>query len=77
MEQLWNEDDHMGFVAKPETLPDGTVNLIVRHCTIPGKTGLEQQIMSAGGSIPMYQSASKRHKSEEKNMGLKYGILAL
>jgi len=29
-----------GFVAKPETLPDGTVNLMTWHCTIPGKQGV-------------------------------------
>lgn len=29
-----------GFVAKPETLSDGTVNLMVWHCTIPGKPGV-------------------------------------
>lgn len=29
-----------GFVAKPENLPDGTVNLMVWHCTIPGKAGV-------------------------------------
>lgn len=27
-------------MAKPETLPDGTINLMVWHCTIPGKTGV-------------------------------------
>lgn len=27
-------------MAKPETLPDGTVNLMVWHCTIPGKAGV-------------------------------------
>ncbi|CAN6562929.1 unnamed protein product [Malus baccata var. baccata] len=26
-----------GFVAKPKTLPDETVNLMVWHCTIPGR----------------------------------------
>lgn len=29
-----------GFVAKPATLPDGTVNLMVWNCTIPGKAGV-------------------------------------
>jgi hypothetical protein len=29
-----------GFVAKPEALPDGTVNLMIWHCTIPGKQGV-------------------------------------
>ncbi|KOM45001.1 hypothetical protein LR48_Vigan06g030700 [Vigna angularis] len=36
----WRKNHPHGFVAKPETLPDGTVNLMVWHCTIPGKTGV-------------------------------------
>jgi ubiquitin-conjugating enzyme E2 I len=31
-----------GFVAKPETLPDGTVNLMVWKCVIPGKQGVRK-----------------------------------
>lgn len=27
-------------MAKPESLPDGTVNLMVWQCTIPGKAGV-------------------------------------
>jgi ubiquitin-conjugating enzyme E2 I len=29
-----------GFVAKPETLPDGSVNLMIWQCIIPGKKGV-------------------------------------
>jgi hypothetical protein len=29
-------------VAKPETLPDGTVNLMVWNCVIPGKEGVSK-----------------------------------
>ena len=29
-----------GFVAKPVTLPDRMVNLMIWHCTIPGKQGV-------------------------------------
>ncbi|EYU44427.1 hypothetical protein MIMGU_mgv1a0153481mg, partial [Erythranthe guttata] len=36
--KAWRKNHPHGFVAKPETLPDGTVNLMVWHCTIPGKT---------------------------------------
>ncbi|KAK1684887.1 hypothetical protein QYE76_045735 [Lolium multiflorum] len=35
----WRKNHPHGFVAKPETLPDGTVNLIVWKCVIPGKQG--------------------------------------
>ncbi|KAF2295389.1 hypothetical protein GH714_032728 [Hevea brasiliensis] len=35
--KAWRKNHPHGFVAKPETLPDGSVNLMVWHCTIPGK----------------------------------------
>ena len=28
------------YIFVPETLPDATVNLMVWHCTIPGKAGV-------------------------------------
>jgi hypothetical protein len=31
-----------GFVAKPETLPDGSVNLMIWKCDIPGKKGVRK-----------------------------------
>lgn len=30
-------------MAKPETLPDGSVNLMIWQCTIPGKTGVSSR----------------------------------
>ncbi|SPT19335.1 unnamed protein product [Triticum aestivum] len=38
-----------GFVAKPETLPDGSVNLMVWRCVIPGKPGTDWE----GGYFPL------------------------
>ncbi|KAK1322908.1 SUMO-conjugating enzyme SCE1 [Acorus calamus] len=35
----WRKNHPHGFVAKPETATDGTVNLMVWQCTIPGKAG--------------------------------------
>uniref|UniRef100_M1A3X8 Ubiquitin carrier protein n=1 Tax=Solanum tuberosum TaxID=4113 RepID=M1A3X8_SOLTU len=35
--KAWRKNHPHGFVAKPETLPDGSVNLMIWHCTIPGK----------------------------------------
>lgn len=32
-----------GFVAKPETMADGSANLMIWHCTIPGKQGVSNQ----------------------------------
>nr|CAD1818790.1 unnamed protein product [Ananas comosus var. bracteatus] len=37
--KAWRKNHPHGFVAKPETLPDGSVNLMVWRCTIPGKQG--------------------------------------
>ncbi|GFP93091.1 sumo-conjugating enzyme sce1 [Phtheirospermum japonicum] len=38
--KAWRRNHPHGFVAKPETLPDGTVNLMVWLCTIPGKSAV-------------------------------------
>ncbi|XP_010240304.1 SUMO-conjugating enzyme SCE1 isoform X1 [Brachypodium distachyon] len=38
-----------GFVAKPDTLPDGSVNLMVWRCVIPGKQGTDWE----GGYFPL------------------------
>ncbi|CAD6259896.1 unnamed protein product [Miscanthus lutarioriparius] len=37
--KAWRKSHPHGFVAKPETLPDGSVNLMVWKCVIPGKEG--------------------------------------
>jgi len=31
-----------GFVAKPATLPDGSVNLMLWNCVVPGKQGVSK-----------------------------------
>ncbi|KAG8478368.1 hypothetical protein CXB51_028136 [Gossypium anomalum] len=49
-----------GFVAKPETLPDGTVNLMVWHCTIPGKAGTDWE----GGYFPLTLHFSEDYPSK-------------
>ncbi|XP_055810968.1 SUMO-conjugating enzyme SCE1-like isoform X2 [Solanum dulcamara] len=45
----WRMDHPHGFVAKPETGPDGSVNLMVWHCSIPGKPGTDWE----GGFYPI------------------------
>ncbi|OEL33708.1 hypothetical protein BAE44_0005272 [Dichanthelium oligosanthes] len=35
----WRKSHPHGFVAKPATLPDGSVNLMVWNCIVPGKQG--------------------------------------
>ncbi|RLM66121.1 SUMO-conjugating enzyme SCE1-like [Panicum miliaceum] len=37
--KTWRRSHPHGFVAKPETLPDGSVNLMVWKCVVPGKEG--------------------------------------
>ncbi|KAL5213887.1 hypothetical protein ABZP36_003039 [Zizania latifolia] len=37
--KAWRKNHPHGFVAKPETLPDGSVNLMVWRCIIPGREG--------------------------------------
>ncbi|KAJ9540665.1 hypothetical protein OSB04_027171 [Centaurea solstitialis] len=47
--KAWRKNHPYGFVAKPETRPDGSVNLMVWHCTIPGKAGTDWE----GGHYPL------------------------
>ncbi|KAF3624242.1 SUMO-conjugating enzyme UBC9 [Capsicum annuum] len=47
--KAWRKNHPHGFVAKPETLADGSVNLMVWHCSIPGKTGTDWE----GGCYPV------------------------
>ncbi|GJN01972.1 hypothetical protein PR202_ga19278 [Eleusine coracana subsp. coracana] len=45
----WCKNHPHGFVAKPETLPDGTANLMVWNCIIPGTEGTDWE----GGYFPL------------------------
>ncbi|KAK3141718.1 hypothetical protein QOZ80_4BG0337490 [Eleusine coracana subsp. coracana] len=45
----WRKNHPHGFVAKPETLSDGTVNLMIWNCIIPGKEGTDWE----GGYYPL------------------------
>ncbi|KAL6220395.1 PREDICTED: SUMO-conjugating enzyme SCE1 [Fragaria vesca subsp. vesca] len=56
----WRKNHPHGFVAKPETLPDGTVNLMVWHCTIPGKAGTDWE----GGYFPLTLHFSEDYPSK-------------
>mmetsp|Transcript_5372 Transcript_5372/g.19641 ORF Transcript_5372/g.19641 Transcript_5372/m.19641 type:complete len:160 (+) Transcript_5372:49-528(+) len=37
----WRKDHPHGFVAKPESAPDGSINLMRWQCIIPGKAGTD------------------------------------
>ncbi|XP_073041111.1 SUMO-conjugating enzyme SCE1-like [Primulina eburnea] len=56
----WRKNHPHGFVAKPETLPDGTVNMMVWHCTIPGKAGTDWD----GGYYPLTMQFSEDYPSK-------------
>ncbi|KAH7510775.1 hypothetical protein FEM48_ZijujUnG0090400 [Ziziphus jujuba var. spinosa] len=58
--KAWRKNHPHGFVAKPETLPDGTVNLMVWHCTIPGKAGTDWE----GGYFPLTLHFSEDYPSK-------------
>ncbi|CAN6240601.1 unnamed protein product [Urochloa humidicola] len=45
----WRKSHPHGFVAKPTTLPDGSVNLMVWNCIVPGKEGTDWE----GGYFPL------------------------
>ncbi|KAG2555178.1 hypothetical protein PVAP13_9KG565030 [Panicum virgatum] len=58
--KAWRKNHPHGFVAKPETLPDGTVNLMTWHCTIPGKQGTDWE----GGYFPLTLHFSEDYPSK-------------
>nr|CAD1835305.1 unnamed protein product [Ananas comosus var. bracteatus] len=58
--KAWRKNHPHGFVAKPETLPDGSVNLMVWHCTIPGKQGTDWE----GGFFPLTIHFSEDYPSK-------------
>jgi hypothetical protein len=45
----WRKDHPFGYVAKPETLPDGTTNVLKWNCLLPGKEGTPWE----GGLFPL------------------------
>ncbi|MBA0574971.1 hypothetical protein Golob_024349 [Gossypium lobatum] len=41
--KAWRKNHPHGFVVKPETRADGSVDLMVWHCVIPNKKGVSLQ----------------------------------
>ncbi|KAK8585003.1 hypothetical protein V6N13_138945 [Hibiscus sabdariffa] len=58
--KAWRKNHPHGFVAKPETAPDGSVNLMVWQCVIPGKQGTDWE----GGYFPLTLSFSEDYPSK-------------
>ncbi|KAK9067144.1 hypothetical protein SSX86_014469 [Deinandra increscens subsp. villosa] len=56
----WRKNHPYGFVAKPDTFPDGSVNLMVWRCTIPGKVGTAWE----GGYYPLTLEFSENYPSK-------------
>lgn len=56
----WRKNHPHGFVAKPEALADGSVNLMVWQCTIPGKAGTDWE----GGCYPLTLNFSEDYPSK-------------
>ncbi|KAJ0085901.1 hypothetical protein Patl1_08907 [Pistacia atlantica] len=58
----WRKNHPHGFVAKPETAKDGSVNLMVWECTIPGKPGVSTDW--EGGFFPLTLHFSEDYPSK-------------
>ncbi|XP_058070172.1 SUMO-conjugating enzyme SCE1-like [Magnolia sinica] len=58
--KAWRKNHPHGFVARPEISPDGSVNLMVWHCTIPGKQGTDWE----GGFFPITLHFSEDYPSK-------------
>jgi ubiquitin-conjugating enzyme E2 I len=56
----WRKDKPFGFVARPETLPDGTVNLMKWQCHIPGKPKTDWE----GGFFPLTMEFTEDYPSK-------------
>ncbi|KAB2070519.1 hypothetical protein ERO13_A08G150600v2 [Gossypium hirsutum] len=58
--KAWRKNHPHGFVAKPETRADGSVDLMVWHCVIPGKKGTDWE----GGYFPLTLNFSEEYPSK-------------
>jgi ubiquitin-conjugating enzyme E2 I len=45
----WRKDHPFGFVARPQTLADGSTDFMVWNCSFPGKKGTDWE----GGTYPV------------------------
>ncbi|KAK7309701.1 hypothetical protein RJT34_06639 [Clitoria ternatea] len=66
----WRMDHPYGFVAKPETLPDGTINLMVWNCIIPGKSETDWE----GGYFPLTMHFSENYPRRPPNCKFPQGF---
>ena len=58
--KTWRRDHPHGFVAKPQTLPDGSQNIMTWDCVIPGKANTIWE----GGRIKLTMKFSEDYPSK-------------
>ncbi|GAQ83325.1 sumo conjugation enzyme 1 [Klebsormidium nitens] len=58
--KVWRKNHPHGFVARPETTSDGTLNLMTWHCSIPGKKDTDWD----GGFYPLTMLFSEDYPSK-------------
>ncbi|KAK6245202.1 hypothetical protein SCA6_008292 [Theobroma cacao] len=69
--KAWRKNHPHGFVAKPETALDGSVNMMLWHCIIPGKKGTDWD----GGYFPLTLHFSEDYPSKPPNCKFPQGFL--
>ncbi|KAK7291096.1 hypothetical protein RIF29_05983 [Crotalaria pallida] len=67
----WRQNRPYGFVAKPETGPDGSVDLMRWKCFIPGKAGTDWE----GGHYPLTLVFSEDYPNKPPECKFPYGFL--
>ena len=63
----WRKDHPHGFVAKPQSLADGTQNIMRWDCIIPGKAGSIWE----GAAVPMLMEFSEDYPSKPPKCSFK------
>ncbi|KAI7742808.1 hypothetical protein M8C21_012216 [Ambrosia artemisiifolia] len=58
--KAWRKNHPYGFVAKPQSVADGSVNMMVWQCIIPGKAGTDWE----GGYYPLTLTFSEDYPSK-------------
>ncbi|BDA42777.1 Sumo-conjugating enzyme ubc9 [Coccomyxa sp. Obi] len=58
--KAWRKDKPFGFFARPETLPDGSTNLMKWNCHIPGKPNTDWE----GGYFPLTMEFSEEYPAK-------------
>ncbi|MFS7993694.1 putative ubiquitin-conjugating enzyme E2, ubiquitin-conjugating enzyme/RWD [Helianthus anomalus] len=71
--KAWRKIHPHGSVARPESLPDGTVNLMVWHYTIPGKAGTDWE----GGFYPLTLNFIEDYPSKPPKGKLPQGFFSV